>query len=69
MDVGKGNTIGDVMPLPPDKFVAAGSLSGLTPTNAAIALSDAYQTFYTNFGVWPTVALIDGNDEVYLGAY
>ena len=54
---------------PPNKIVSAGSLASYTnPTDTANAISDAEQTFYNTFGVWPNQVLVY-KDELYLGAY
>jgi hypothetical protein len=40
----------------------------MTPEEAADALGEAYQIFWSVFGYWPTVAVTVGT-VVYLGAY
>jgi hypothetical protein len=53
---------------PPNKILVGCSLSG-TPAENATAASDAYQTFYDTYGVWPTIAFPDPNGSLLIGAY
>jgi hypothetical protein len=53
---------------PPNKILVGCTFTG-TPAENAIAASNAYQAFYDEYGVWPTVAVVDQNGALLIGAY